>query len=402
MLKPSLTLMLSTAALLLALAQADDWPRWRGPNFDGISKETGWLTQWPADGPKRVWQADVGIGYASMSVSDGRLYVLGNTKEVDTVHALDARTGKVLWKHSYPCSSKDPNNYPGPRCTPTVAQGRVYSVSRHGHLFCLDAATGRVLWSKEFPKDYGADTPRWGFAGSPLAEGDWLICEVGGAGSSVVAFDLATGKEVWRAGDDTIGYSSIVPFDHDGQRRLAVFSGAGIVLRNARDGAEFWRHPWKTSYDVNAATPLIADGKVFISSGYNKGAALLDFTEDQPVVVWQGRQMRNHVASCVLWQGHLYGFDEGEFKCLEWATGNEKWGERRYGKGSLFAAGDHFIVYSDKGYVAVVQPSATECREIAGFQVLGGKDTWAVPVLANGFLYCRSQQDLVCLDVRQP
>jgi outer membrane protein assembly factor BamB len=386
-------------ACLATTAWAADWTRWRGPNFDGISPETGWLTQWPADGPKQLWKADVGLGYSSFSVSGGRLYTMGNTDETDSIYCLDAATGKTVWQHSYPCSAKDPNGYLGPRCTPTVDGDRVHAVSRAGHFFCLDAASGKVIWSKEFPKDYGAKVPTWGYAGSPLIEGNWVICEVGGAGSSVVAFDKKTGQEVWKAGDDTIGYSSIVPFDHQGQRCLAVFSAAGIVGRRAKDGQELWRHPWKTSWDVNAATPIVADGKVFISSGYNKGCALLDFSASNPTVVWEHRKMRNHVASCVLWQGHLYGFDENQLKCLNWADGAEKWSDRSYGKGSLMLAGNHFIVYSDKGRVAVVEPSTEGLKEVVGFQVLSGKDTWAVPVLANGRLYCRSQKDLVCLDV---
>ena len=401
MLKTRTLSALATVAWLVTSSAvlADDWPRWRGPNLDGISKESGWLAQWPADGPRQLWKASVGIGYSSMSVSQNRLFTLGNTNDKDSVYCLDAVTGKELWKHTYPCPAKDPQGYHGPRCTPTVDGDRVYSLSRHGHLFCLDATSGKVVWSKDFGKDYGAKPPMWGFAGSPLIEGNWLITEVGGNGSSVVAFDKRTGAEVWKAGADPVAYSSIVPFDHAGQRCLAVFSAAGIVGRSAKDGQELWRHPWKTSYDVNAATPVIHDGKVFISSGYNKGCALIELTSGGPKVIWQNKNMRNHVATCVLWKDHLYGFDEGELKCLEWATGTEKWADQNYGKGSLFLAGDKFIVYGDKGRVAVVEPSVEACKEIAGVQVLGGKDTWAVPVLANSRLYCRSQQDLVCLDV---
>jgi len=384
---------------VLTAVSALDWPRWHGPNLNSISAEKGWLVNWPADGPKQLWKAKVGIGYSSMSVANGKLYTLGNTADVDSVSCLDAATGRVLWQHTYACSAKDPNGYHGPRCTPTVDGDRVYTLSRHGHLFCLDANSGKVIWAKEFSKDYGAKEPRWGYAGSPLIEGDWLITEVGGNGSSVVAFDKKTGREVWKAGDDAPAYSSIVPFNHTGQRCLAVFSAPAIIGRSATDGRELWRYPWKTSYDVNAATPIVAGNKVFVSSGYGKGCALLELAEDGPKVAWEHKRMRNHVATCVLYQGHLYGFDENQLKCLDFATGEEKWSERAYGKGSLFLAGDHFIVYSDKGRVAVVEPSPAACKEISGLQVLGGKDTWAVPVLANGKLYCRSQEDLVCLDV---
>jgi outer membrane protein assembly factor BamB len=394
-----LDLTLLAVALSTSLT-ADDWPRWRGRNFDGISKENNWLKQWPESGPKRLWNAEVGVGWSSMSVANGRLYTMGNTEEVDSVFCFDAATGKVAWQHKYDCSSKDPNGYPGPRVTPTVDGDRVYSLSRHGHLFCLDAASGKVNWSKELPKGYNAKVPTWGFSGSPLVEGGWVIVETGAPGASVVAFDKKTGAEVWKAGDDGVGYSSVIPFDHAGQRCLAVLSAAGIVGRGAKDGKELWRHPWKTSYDVNAATPIVKDGQVFISSGYNKGCALVDFREGGTKVIWEHKKMRNHVGTCILLDGHLYGFDEGAFKCLDWMTGEEKWSSPKYGKGSLLLAGDRFIVFSDKGRVAVVEPSPSEMKEVSGFQVLTGKDTWAVPVLANGLLYCRAGKDLVCLDVK--
>ena len=392
---------LALGAVLGCLAvQATDWPEWRGPGRTGISKEANWLGQWPAEGPKQLWKASVGIGLSSFSVSNGRLFTMGNTEENDTVYCFDAVTGKEVWKHTYPCSSKDPNGYPGPRCTPTVDGDRVYTLSRNGHFFCLEAATGKVVWSKDFTKDYGAKVPVWGFSGSPLIEGDWVITEVGGEGSSVVAFNKKDGKEAWKAGSDPVAYSSLVLFEHGGQRCLAVFNAAGIVGRSAKDGKELWRYPWKTSYDVNAATPIVADGKVFISSGYGKGCALVNFGAGEPKAVWENKKMRNHVASCVLKDGHLYGFDENQLKCIDLATGEEKWAERAYGKGSVLLAGDKYILFSDKGRVATAELTPTGCKEISGFQVLTGKDTWAIPVLANNRLYCRAGADLVALDVK--
>src|SRR5262249_50965336 len=160
----------------------------------GISQEKGWLTTWPADGPKKLWEGNVGIGYSSFSVSKGRLYTMGNVEETDNVFCYDALSGKLLWKHEYPCSSKDPNGHLGNRSTPTVDGDRVYTLSRQGHFFCLDAASGKVKWSKDFQKDFGSEPPKWGFSGSPLIEHDWVLTEGGGKNNtSVIAFNKMTG-----------------------------------------------------------------------------------------------------------------------------------------------------------------------------------------------------------------
>lgn len=390
--------MIAVVARILP-TQALDWPQWRGPKRTGISEETGWSATWPAEGPKRVWNASVGIGYASMSVSQGKVYTMGNVGEVDHVYCLDANTGKELWDHSYPCSSEDPNGYPGTRCTPTVDGDRVYTVSREGDLFCLNATNGKVVWSKNFPKDFRAEIPTWGFSGSPLVEVNLLLVEVGGPGASVVAFNKMNGSIVWKNGSDHVGYSSLAPYDYGGQRAFAVFSKEHIVGRTMRGGGELWRHPWKTSYGVNAATPIIQGDKVFISSGYNFGAAVLQFSSRPPKIVWQNKSMRNHVSSCVLWNNHIFGFDESELKCLEFATGRMKWSEKGFGKGSLMAADGKLVIYGDSGKLAVAEASPDGFKQLASAQVLGGKSTWAVPVLANGKIYCRSLDKLVALDV---
>jgi outer membrane protein assembly factor BamB len=421
-------LMLAVAALAAGAGQADDWPQWRGPNRDGVSKETGWLTTWPAEGPKRLWQAEVGTGYGTVSVSKGRLYVLGNTDNTDTVYCLDAATGASVWKHSYPCLAKDERaGYHGPRATPTVDGDRVYTVSRHGHLFCLDAASGSVKWSKDMVNDLGGSEPvdgddkGWGYACSPLVEGKWLIVEAGGKGTSapepasaapgasVVALDKQTGKVVWKVGNDRAGYSSPVAFDLKGRRCLAVFTAGGPVVRLVKDGSELWRRDWKTAYEVNAATPIVNEGKLFISSGYNRGCALFDLNASPPAPVWQSKAMRNHCNSCVLWQGHLYGFDESQLKCLEWATGQVKWGENKYRKGSVLVADGKLILYSEDGKLGIAEATPAGYKELAFTQAIkvrssypgkAERPTWAVPVLANGRIYCRSQDDLVCLDLR--
>lgn len=379
-------------------APALDWPQWRGPKRTGISEETGWSTKWPADGPQLLWQANVGVGYASMSVSNGKLYTMGNVNEIDHVFCLDANTGKEIWNYEYPCSSEDPNGYPGTRCTPTVDGDRVYTVSREGHLFCLNTAEGKMLWSKNFQRDFSAKVPTWGFSGSPLIQSNLLLVEVGGLGAAVVAFNKMNGSVVWKSGNDQPGYSSLMPYEIAGQRCFAVFSKEHIVGRAMRGGIELWRHPWKTSYGVNAATPIIDGDKIFVSSGYNFGAAVLQFSVKPPRVVWQNKNMRNHVNSCVLWQGHIYGFDDNDLKCLEFATGKVKWSDRGFGKGSLIIADGKLIVYSDSGKLAVADASPESFKELSRAQVLGGKSTWAAPVLANGKIYCRSLEKLAALN----
>jgi len=402
------------AALISCLALtaptvAGDWPQWRGPNRDGLSSETGWQTTWPQAGLKQLWKAEAGTGYGTVSVSKGRLYVLGNTADQDIVYCYDANTGQSVWKHTYACSAKDPNGYHGTRSTPTVDGDSVYTVSRKGHLFCLDAATGKVKWSKEFPEDFGGKVPTWGYALSPLVEGDLLIVEPGGPEASVVALKKASGEVVWKAGDDPASYSSPMAFDLKGERCVTVFTTKGPVGRSSKDGKELWRYPWKTSWDVHAATPIVTGTQVFISSGYNSGCALIDVSSNPPKEVWRNKNMRNHANSCVLWKGYLYGFDESELKCLDVATGEVKWAEKKYSKGSVMLADGKLILYSNRAKLGLAEATPDGYKELAYVPALemrekypGGanKDTWAVPVLANGKIYCRSHDDLVCLDVK--
>ena len=217
---------LAAALLLCAIgslpASANDWPRWRGTDFNGISKETGWSASWPQEGPKQLWKANVGTGFSSIAVSNGRAYTLGNINDTETIYCLDANTGKVLWKHCYACST-DPNLYEGgPNATPTVDGNAVYTFSRKGHVFALDARSGNVIWSRNIHDELGLRIPSWGFSGSPLVDGKLLIINAGPAGT---ALDKATGKVVWSSGKESAGYSSPIPFNA-GQTWLTALSAA--------------------------------------------------------------------------------------------------------------------------------------------------------------------------------
>lgn len=386
-------------ALLIALAlsaNAADWPHWRGPDYNGISKETGWSATWTGESPKQLWKAKVGTGFASFAVSNGRAYTTGNAKDQDTVFCFDASTGEEIWKHSYP-AKLDPKYYEGgTSATPTVDDDRVFTFSKRGMVHCLDAARGTVIWSKNLAEEVKAEMPTWGFAGSVLIEGDLAILNIGSAGAGL---DKKTGKVVWSSGTAASGYSSGVPFGSGNERAVMMAIERDVVAIKARDGKEVWRFPWKTQYDVNAADPILFDGKVFISSGYNHGGGVFDVGSNPPREIWNNKNMRNHMNSSVLWQGHIYGVDENQLRCLDFNTGQVKWTDKASGKGSLMLADGKLIVLSDKGELIVADAAPSGFKPLSRRQVLGGK-CWTVPVLANGKIYCRNAAgDVVCLDV---
>lgn len=375
-------------------SNALDWHQWRGPNRDGISTEKGWLSVWPEGGPKVLWKTSVGTGYSTVSVSGGRVYTMGNSEKTDTVYCLDAKTGAEVWKHSYPCVAEG-GGHPGTAATPTVDGKVVYTLSRDGDLFCLDADTGKVIWSKVLQKDFNAKAPGWGFACSPLVLDNWLILDVG----PTLALDKATGELVWKSKEYTPSYSSPFLFKFNGLRRLAVFPATGLVVLDAENGKELGMLPWKGGPDVNAVTPIVFSDKIFISSGYDTGCVLAQFSGDKLTTVWQNKNMRNHFNNCVLWEGHLYGFDETTLKCLDFQTGEEKWSQRGLGKGSLMLADGKLIVMGDKGDLVIAEASPESFKEISRAKVLSGL-CWTVPVLSGGKLYCRNEEGaLVCLDV---
>ncbi|MFO0811452.1 MAG: PQQ-binding-like beta-propeller repeat protein [Gemmataceae bacterium] len=400
--------MRTTVGLLLVLASpfaatADDWPRWRGPALNGVSAETKWLDRWPDGGPAVAWRAAVGTGFSAVAVSGGRLYTLGNADDADTVHCLDAVTGKPVWHHTY-AAPRDPNMFDGgPTATPAVDGNRVYTLSRGGDLFCFDAATGKVVWSKNVVKETGQRVPTWGLSGSPVVHDDLLLLTLGDCG---VALDKATGKVIWNSEVKDGGYSSPVPFRRGGEWYAVFSSEDEYVAANLRTGKPLWRIPWPTRYGVNAADPIMAGEQVFVSSGYNKGAALWNVGGGEPATAWQSKTLRNQINCSVLIGGFLYGIDgdtssRAKLRCVELKTGAVRWDEESAGCGSLMAAGGKLIVLSDRGELMVAPATPDGFKPTARAKVLDGK-CWTVPVLANGRIYCRNADgDLVCLDVRR-
>ena len=258
-------LALSVSAFLCAThsSPAADWPNWRGPHHDGISRETGWTTAWPDAGPKRLWKASVGTGFSSFAVAHGGVFTMGNEEDRDSVVCLDLENGQERWRHTYP-EPKAPNLYEGgPNSTPTVDGSRVFTLSRRGKLFCLEAKSGAVEWSRDLVADFGIEVPdkHWGLSGSPLVSGDLLIVNAGRAG---MAFNKTSGELVWETGKDPAAYASPVPFERNGRLGVLIFAAKALVALDMGSGSELWQYPWETSWDVNAADPIIDRDRVFI------------------------------------------------------------------------------------------------------------------------------------------
>ncbi len=380
---------------IVSIARALEWHQWRGPNRDGVSNEKGWSYNWDKEGPKQLWKVSVGVGYSSVAVNDKKVYTMGNINATDTVYCFDTETGKVIWKHSYPCEAKGAD-YPGSASTPTVDGKMVFTLSRDGDLYCFDSTTGKVIWSKNIQKDYGAKSPNWGLASSSLVIGNLLIVNT----DMTIAVDKTNGKIVWKTKPYGGGYSSPIAFEMSKTKFLAIFNTLGLVILKAENGQEVANVEWKTSYDVNAVTPIISGDKIFISSGYNVGGAVFQFNGSKLTEIWKNKNMRNHFNSSVLWQGYLYGFDEEQLRCVDFQNGNVKWTQKGLGKGSLMIADGKLIIMSDDGNLVIAEATPTGFKELSRAKVLNGL-CWTVPVLSSGKIYCRNHEgDLVCLDVK--
>ncbi len=393
-------LLLGLSLAFVLNAHALDWYRWRGPDLNGISKETGWQTNWPAEGPKQLWKASVGTGFASFSVANGRVYTTGNATNTDTVFCFDAATGKVIWTYSYP-SKLGNKYYEGvTSATPTVDGDHVYQFGKWGDLSCLDAAKGTVIWSTNVATEFGLMLSQWGFASSPLIEGNMLILNAGTAG---LALDKNTGEALWTTGTEPAGYSTPQPYGEGDNRSLALFGSNVAYSVRLKDGKQLWSLPWKCDAGLGIAQPIIDGDCVYLSTGYNVGAALLKITDNKPEVVWKNKNMRNQINSCILWQGYLYGPDggpdTGKLRCIAYDTGELKWSEPSTGKCSLMMVDGKLLIMSEKGELIVADSSPDAFKPIARAQILTGK-CWTTPILSNGRIYCRNcPGDVVCLDV---
>ena len=395
-------MLLMTCALVVGAVglYGQDWPRWRGPEGNGLSRETRWNPRALAGQPRIQWQASIGTGFSSPAVAGGYVYVMGNQNGTDTVHCLDMETGRVVWTHSYPCAL---GSYPGPRATPAVDGQVLYTLSREGHLFALEAATGRVRWQRHLVNDFGALPPSWDFAGSPVVAGDRVILN---AGRSGLALDKSSGRLLWSSPRGRGGYATPVLAEYGGRPAAVIFGESATYGVELSSGEVLWSFDWRTSNLVNAADPVVFDGKVFVASGYGKGCALYDVTKRSPAPVWQNNLFTTHFSSFVYLDGYLYGIDGdarqaggGTLRCVDAATGREAWSQR-LGFGSLIAVDGRLVVLNSSGTVVVAEATPAGYRELSRAS-LPRDQYWSPPAFAGGRLFIRNLRGtLFAIDMR--
>ena len=408
-----------TAALALLPAAApagEDWPQWRGPNRDGISRETGLLQSWPEGGPPLAFRADgLGVGFSTVAVADGRIHTLGMISGREWVITLDATSGARLWATPHGEGYRDGRG-DGPRSVPTVADGRVYALGARGQLTALDALSGQVLWSLDLLREAGGRNIGWGISESPLVLDDRVLVSPGGRSAGFAAFDRENGEMLWSSEGDEAGYASPLPVDLAGAPHIVFFSGDRAAGIRAEDGALLWSYRRASNRTANIATPVLVSNsggsaELFLSSDYGTGGALLELRSDGAGGVsteekYFTRNMRAHHATPILHEGVLYGFSGSIFSALDIETGALFWRDRSIRKGSLTFADNRLYVFSERGDVALVEPSRAEYQERGRFEFPGadrsGENTWTHPVVANGLLYLRDQDVLLAYDVSGP
>jgi outer membrane protein assembly factor BamB len=384
-----------------------DWPQWRGPERNGVSKDTGLIKQWPSSGPQRTWSiSSLGEGYGSLAIKGDRIFVQGTSGSSSVVFCLNRADGKTAWSAALGAKVNEGRGN-GPRSTPTIDNDRVYALTENGDLVCLGASNGSPVWRKNILKEFGGSNPGWLISESPLIDGDHVIVTPGGRGAGMVALDKMTGKEIWRAKDlsDEAAYSSCIAADVGGVRTIMNFTSRAAVGVRAGDGKLMWSHSSPANGTANCATPVFADGKAFFTSAYGTGGALLGLSaqggEVKAKELYFTKDMKNHHGGVVLVNGYLYGFSDSILTCIEFATGKKMWANRSVGKGSLTYADGMLYLFSENNVVGLAEATPNAYVEKGRFSVPEqGRPSWAYPVVVGGTLYIRDQETLTAYDVK--
>ena len=393
-------------AALAASGSADDWPQWRGANRDGISRETGLLQQWPAGGPPLVWRVrGLGSGYSTVTIAGGRIFTLGAERNAEYVIARDVASGKELWRarsgRRYSNGRGD-----GPRGAPTVDANRVYALGGSGDLTVLDVVSGKRVWSVNVLETFGGRNISWGISESPLVLGDRVLVNAGGRRASIVALDKNDGSVLWASEGDEASYSSAVVATIRGVRQAVYFTGERALGIRVDDGSLLWHYRRVSNRTANVATPIVRGNYVFLSSDYGTGCALLEIQGDLSGMsareIYFNRAMKNHHATSVLVGDTVYGFSGGILTALDFRSGDVLWKDRSVGKGSLIYADGHLYVFSENSVVGLVEATRTGYREKGRFELPHSDEhSWSHPVIADGRIYLRDQDQLFSFDIRR-
>lgn len=389
---------------------AGDWPQFLGPGRNGVSDDAVRST-FPPAGPRVLWRKETGAGFSAPVIADGKLVLFHRVGDEERVDCLDAITGKELWSSAYPTAYIDDFGMDtGPRSTPAIADGLVYTFGADGELTCWKLDDGEHVWQINTRNDFASDKGFFGRACSPLIEGDAVILTLGGRdGAGVVAFDRLTGKVLWKALEDEAGYASPVAATFGEKRRVLAFTRSWLASLDPATGEVLFQFPWRARIhaSVNAATPLVIDDHIFLSASYETGAVLLRYDEPMPEKVWAGDEsLSNHYATSVHHDGFLYGFhgrqEQGpSLRCVELKTGKVRWSKDGVGAGTLLVAQDQLLILTEKGELLLAPATPDGFKESARAQVLPF-DSRAHAALAGGLYYARGKRQLICLDLRTP
>ncbi|MBM3776827.1 MAG: hypothetical protein FJW23_01135 [Acidimicrobiia bacterium] len=389
-----------------ARAPAAYWTDFFGPLRNGEYREMPINTSWPAGGMAPLWKQPLGAGYASFVLARGRAFTIEQRGREEVVAAYDVATGRERWTHAWAARFTEALGGDGPRATPTWFDGVVYALGAEGELRALEDATGQVRWRTNMLEDAGAPNILWGVSASPLVVDDTIVVLPGGPnGQSVVAYDRGTGKKAWSALSDRAAYSSPMLVTLGGVRQLLVLTAERLAGLTPDSGQVLWEYPWSTYNDITVAQPLLlGDGRIFVSSSYGTGAAVVEVTGSGGSFfvreVWKNNRMKNRFSSSVLHDGYIYGLDESILACVDPATGELLWKGGRYGYGQILLAEGHLIVLTEDGDLALVRANPERHEEVARFPVLDGK-TWNHMAIGGGYLLVRNLAEMAAFDLRR-
>ncbi len=404
-----LTLFLVRLAATAAVLRAD-WPQFLGPSRDGTAAGENIEDNWGGSGPPVIWRYAVGHGLSGPVVSAGRVVISYRRGPEEIIDLLDSSSGKRIWSVGAPSSYRDSfgADDDGPRATPTIANGRVFSLGAEGQVLALDFESGKKIWGLDSRQAFNAPLGYFGFACSPIVEGNSVLLNIGGSnGAGIIALDVSSGKLLWKATDDEASYSSPVVANLGKSRGVLFFTRSGLRALDPATGSVRASFPWRAriAASVNAATPIVAKEQVFITASYGTGAALLNFEEGTLRPAWTSDDaISAHYATPVLRNGFLYGLDgrvdsgSPSLKCIELATGKTRWSRKGFGGGSLLLAGERILILTETGELASVKASPDAFEEIARAKVMAGA-VRAHPALVAGRLYARNANELVVLDL---